>query len=88
MLKDFTYKVDRYGDDMSVRYYLSGSPMSMGIIRASSVLDGLNRKSPVITSTDVGMMVQYIINTNNTPKEEWEQILMEIKSHAQKVITE
>jgi hypothetical protein len=62
--------------------------MSVGIIRASSVLDGLNRKSPVITSTDVGMMVQYIINTNNIPKEEWDQILMEIKRHAIKVMTE
>jgi len=87
-MKGFTHKVDRDGDDISVRYYLSGHPMSVGIIRASSVLDGLNRKSPVITSTDVGMMVQYIINTNNIPKEEWDQILMEIKRHAIKVMTE
>jgi hypothetical protein len=42
----------------------------------------------VIRSTDVGRMVDYIIRRDNTPKEEWEQILMEIKSHAQKVITE
>ena len=87
-MKGFTHKVDRYGDDISVRYYIDGSPMSVGIIRATTIIDGLNRKSPVIRSTDVGRMVDYIIRRDNTPKEEWEQILLEIKSHAQRVITE
>lgn len=87
-MKGFTHKVDRYGDDISVRYYIDGHPMSVGVIRATIIIDGLNRKSPVIRSTDVGRMVDYIIRRDNTPKEEWEQILMEIKSHAQKVITE
>jgi hypothetical protein len=88
MLKDFTYKVDRYGDDISVRYYLPGNPMSMGVIRATTILDGLKRKSPVITSTDVGKMIQYIVTTNNIPDEGWDKILMEIKRHSTKVITE
>ncbi len=88
MLKDFTYKVDRYGDDISVRYYLSEHPMSVGIIRATTIIDKLNRRCPVIRSTDVGRMVDYIIRKDNIPQDRWEQILMEIKSHAQKLITE
>ena len=83
MLNDFTYKVDKYGDnDISIRYYLSDSPMSVGVIRANMVMDGLNRMVPIIKSFDVVRMGEYIMKRYNFSTEDPPDIMMEIRKHA------
>ena len=83
MIEDFTYKVDKYGDnDVSIRYYLSGSPMSVGVIRATTVNDGLGRMVPIIKSFDAVRMVDYIMGRYKFSTEDPPDIMMEIRKHA------
>lgn len=83
MLNDFTYKVDKYGDnDVAIRYYLSDSPMSVGVIRAITVNDGLGRMVPIIKSFDAVRMVEYIMKRYNFSTEDPPDIMMEIRKHA------
>lgn len=83
MLEDFTYKVDKYGDnDVAIRYYLSDSPMSVGVIRATTINDGLGRMVPIIKSFDAVRMGEYIMKRYNFSTEDPPDIMMEIRKHA------
>ena len=83
MLEDFTYKIDKYGDnEVAIRYYLSSSPMSVGVIRANMIMDGLNRMVPIIKSFDAVRMVDYIMGRYNFSTEDPPDIMMEIRKHA------
>ena len=83
MLNDFTYKVDKYGDnDVAIRYYLSDSPMSVGVIRATTFNDGFGRMVPIIKSFDAVRLGEYIMKRYNFSTEDPPDIMMEIRKHA------